>query len=241
MNASRRVVCFDKSEILPSVGDVLRGWGLPPLDKLPVRTRGALEQALEMLASLVEPRALIAPLSHAEFDALYRASDPPHADTPVARVAPRSAALALFAATLGEAVTTRTSALFDGRDVAHGYLLDASASIAADRLATRAAADFARQCGVRGGELRVLPYSPGYCGWPTEGQRELFERLRPGEIGLSLTESCLMRPLKSVSGVLLAGPPAVHVFEDEFEFCGSCATHECRTRLCALGELVWNG
>ena len=57
----------------------------------------------------------------------------------------------------------------------------------------------------------VLRYSPGYCGWHVSGQINLFNTLTPEKIGITLGESCLMNPLKSVSGVLVAGPPNIHI------------------------------
>lgn len=240
MSAARRRLRFSAAEALPSAEDVLRSCDLPAASELAPRPRAALDLALALLGELAQPCALVEEVSYPEFAALYRASSPEHDDTPVARVTPRAEALALFAATLGAAVTRRTRELFEGRDPALGYLLDAAASVAADRLADLAAASFAVSLGTTGGRACVLPYSPGYCGWPTAGQRALFARLRPEEIGLSLNDSCLMWPLKSVSGVLAAGPPAAHAFDDDFPFCRACATHACRVRLADLGASAWN-
>jgi hypothetical protein len=82
--------------------------------------------------------------------------------------------------------------------------------------------------------VRVLPYSPGYCGWHVSGQAKLFEVLRPQRIGISLNASHLMVPLKSVSGVLVAAEPEVHDFDIDFEFCSDCADQECRGRIQAV-------
>ncbi len=80
----------------------------------------------------------------------------------------------------------------------------------------------------------VLAYSPGYCGWDISGQRKLFEFLKPETVGISLGESCLMQPLKSVSGVFIIGPKAIHLFDNCYSFCGRCTTHNCRDRIRAL-------
>jgi hypothetical protein len=80
----------------------------------------------------------------------------------------------------------------------------------------------------------MMRFSPGYCGWDLTAQRGLFEALQPAEIGITLSESCLMRPLKSISGVFIAGEKGIFVFDDVFSFCGECATHECRDRITAL-------
>ncbi|GHT03803.1 hypothetical protein FACS189440_11690 [Bacteroidia bacterium] len=47
-------------------------------------------------------------------------------------------------------------------------------------------------------------YSPGYCGWQTVEQHKLFAIL-PDTLGIRLTESALMQPVKSVSGIIGIG------------------------------------
>ena len=80
----------------------------------------------------------------------------------------------------------------------------------------------------------VLPYSPGYCGWNVTGQRALFAQLEPGELGLTLNESCLMYPVKSVSGVLVLAPIGAHGFSPAFPCCSTCTTLDCQERAAAL-------
>ena len=82
-----------------------------------------------------------------------------------------------------------------------------------------------------GRDIAVLRYSPGYCGWHMTGQRKLFEFVQPDRIGVSLTPSCLMQPLKSVSGVMIAGPREIHNFEPSYPCCAECETHGCRARI----------
>lgn len=48
-------------------------------------------------------------------------------------------------------------------------------------------------------------YSPGYCEWHVGGQRSLFSLLDDNRTGVTLTESCLMQPIKSVSGIIGIG------------------------------------
>lgn len=47
--------------------------------------------------------------------------------------------------------------------------------------------------------------SPGYCGWPLVGQGDIFRLLGDKPCGITLTSSCLMRPLKSISGIVGIG------------------------------------
>ena len=90
----------------------------------------------------------------------------------------------------------------------------------------------------RSGALR---YSPGYCGWHVSGQRKLFDHLLPEKIGITLRESFLMQPLKSISGVVIAGQRQIFDFENTFDFCEDCSTWTCRERISAAMEGARNG
>ena len=52
--------------------------------------------------------------------------------------------------------------------------------------------------------------------------------------GVTLNASCLMQPLKSVSGVLVAGERDIHDFVQDYDFCDVCTTHHCRLRITSL-------
>lgn len=48
-------------------------------------------------------------------------------------------------------------------------------------------------------------YSPGYCEWHVSGQQALFSLIDDNHTGVTLTTSCLMQPIKSVSGIIGIG------------------------------------
>jgi len=48
-------------------------------------------------------------------------------------------------------------------------------------------------------------YSPGYCGWKVAEQRKLFKMLPSDYCNIRLTESMMMDPIKSVSGIIGVG------------------------------------
>jgi len=50
------------------------------------------------------------------------------------------------------------------------------------------------------------PYSPGYCGMTVREQIPLFASLPTRQINVRVTPSCLMLPVKSVSGLIGLGP-----------------------------------
>ncbi len=229
----REIVRFAAAEAQPGLDTLLEAQGLPAADVLSPRLRALTEEALATHAELAEARAVVEDLAPEAFAAVLAPLGIERDALVVGRIYPGARALALYVATLGEKVPARIQSLLSERALAEAYMLDAVASLGADLLSDRLAERFAaRACGEPGGEgLRALPYSPGYCGWPTTGQRPLFATLRPEEIGVRLNDSCLMSPIKSVSGVLVAGPPATHRFRPDFPFCHQCRSRECGPRM----------
>jgi hypothetical protein len=231
----REIVRFAKSEAIPEPREVLAAQELPEGDALAPRLHRLLDEAMSTAAALVEPRAVCEELSAERFASVLAPLGIPGDDLVVGRVYPRASGLALFVATLGEALPARIRQLFADDDLAEGWMLDAVASAGADLLADRLAERYRQALVARGKDgARVLPYSPGYCGWPTRGQRPLFDALRPEEIGVTLNDSCLMSPIKTVSGVLVAGPGEAHKFRPDFPFCADCRTHECGRRMASV-------
>jgi hypothetical protein len=225
-------VAFSIGDTVAPRGDVLERMGMASPADLSVRTGALVDWATDEFARLAEPRGLVDAVSAEEFAAIYAGEGRNSHETPLERIYPRADSLALFAATLGEQVSTRIAALFAAGDMAHGFVLDAVASVSADLLSDRLAGRFRER--VSGEGTAVLGYSPGYCGWHISAQRKLFERLGPEEIGIRLNDSCLMQPLKSVSGVLVAGAGPIHRFRPEFPFCDACATRQCLPRMRSL-------
>lgn len=200
----------------------------------PARLARLFDDAMQEFDGLAAPRGLLREVSIDEFDDIYRGQGRNAAATPIEEIYPRAQHLALFVATVGDGPSDRIGALFKAGEPALGYALDVIASEATNMLADRLSLRFLGMLRDRHGEnaeTRVLPYSPGYCGWHVSGQRKLFESLHAGKIGVTLNDSFLMRPLKSISGVLIAGPGIVHRFRPVYPFCDDCTTHECRSRM----------
>ena len=230
----RDVVRFDAAAIRPDRRDVLERLGLGSADPVSARLEDLLAQAASLFTRIAKPVAVFEQVPRREFGVIYEGAGANAPSTPLDEIYPRAHALALYAATLGAEVDDTIRASFECGDPALGYTLDVTASGAADRLSELAAERFVARLPGRTRSLRVLPYSPGYCGWDITGQRALFERLRPVEIDVVLTASCLMDPLKSVSGAFVAGRAAVHRFRPTYPFCDACTTHACRVRMAAV-------
>jgi hypothetical protein len=228
---------FTPADVSPDRGAVLAQLGIPEGTILSERIERLITQASGLLAESAAPAGVFAELPVAEFAEVCRGEGRNAPDAVVGTIAPQAEHLAFFAVTLGPRTSDVLAGLFAGTDFALAYVLDAMASVGADELAGLAEQRYAaalRERGWRTPDGAVLRYSPGYCGWDITGQRKLFARLRPEGIGLTLNDSCLMRPLKSVSGVLVAGPRAIHRFPPTYDFCERCEERTCRDRLAAL-------
>jgi hypothetical protein len=85
---------------------------------------------------------------------------------------------------------------------------------------------------------RTATMSPGSADaevWPIEQQRQLFSLFGDVKelIGVELTESCLMVPLKSVSGI-------VFPTEIGFQSCQLCHRENCRLRAAPFDKDMWD-
>jgi hypothetical protein len=233
----RQRFAWSAAESVPERAEALRLQGVPAEAEPPRRIVALHDLALAAYLETAEPRAVVGEISLAEFREVYRGEGRNAAVTPLEGIVAGAERLALFTATVGGAVTARIRDLFARNEPALAAMLDSLASAAADRLPVLLGVRYLAQAGGSAANgTRVLAYSPGYCGWHVSGQRALFASLDPGEIGVTLNASCLMEPLKSVSGVLVAGPAGIHRFAPAFGFCPECRDKSCRARMASLSR-----
>jgi hypothetical protein len=115
-----------------------------------------------------------------------------------------SESVSIFMCTAGQELGLRSSRAMKEGDFVRGYVYDIVGSEIAEAAADLLQADIERNSLLQG--LKITNrYSPGYCGWDVAEQKKLFTLL-PGEFcGIRLTESALMDPVKSVSGIIGIG------------------------------------
>lgn len=226
------MIHFSPAELEPAPAAVRAALGLKRGVEPSPRSEELLRRALDLFRGLAAPAAVVKPVTAEEFATVFagRGGNEPRA--PLAGIYPRAGRLHLFAFTLGGPLGAEIGRLFAG-DFALGAVLDAVASQAAEN-AARVAERWSESLPVPGagdgGPWRCFLYSPGYCGWHVSGQEALFAALRPETIGIRLNASFLMTPLKSVSGVLVAGPAALHRLEASYPFCARCTSPACQER-----------
>jgi len=233
----RKALPLDPIRVAPSRDTALHRQGIPEGHVISEQVEGLVRKAITLYETLAQPRGLIAEISQSEFGEVYPGEGHNTYPAPLPGIVEKADGLALFAATIGETVSRKIEELFKENDPATACMLDGIASerteAAADRLATTFLDSLVERGSADSGS-RVLPYSPGYCGWHITGQRKIFSVLKPEEIEITLSPTCLMSPIKSVSGVLVAGQPEIHDFENDFEFCFDCIDWECRSRIASI-------
>ena len=230
----RKLIDIPPESVVPPEDAVLQAMGVPGDQDQGARVERLIEEALEEFRSEARPKGIVAEVDQDEFSAIYEGAGDNDSPSPLLEIFPRAEVVTLFAVTLGASLSDRVSALFDDGKLALGATLDAAASEGTERAGIHldgVVLDDARTNGRADAASRILRYSPGYCGWNLTGQRALFAALRPEEIGIRLTDSCLMEPLKSISGVMVVGPAEIHEFTDDYSFCSVCRTHDCRRRI----------
>ena len=89
-------------------------------------------------------------------------------------------------------------------DLLRGYIYDIIGSEVVESAADRMQGEL-RTAAAERGKTITNRFSPGYCGWEVAEQHKLFSFFRDNFCGITLTESALMNPVKSVSGIIGIG------------------------------------
>ncbi len=131
---------------------------------------------------------------------------------------------AIFAVTIGEGLEKEVAQLTKSRAVLEASVLDAVGSVAVEK-----AADWLESV-IKGiaatNDDKVgWRYSPGYCDWDITQQKELFRGLDSKSVGVNLTDTCLMVPRKSISGIIGMGKSC-----NTFSACRLCSRKNCPHR-----------
>lgn len=131
--------------------------------------------------------------------------------------------IVLFGATLGigvDQLLSRTSKT----DMAKTVVLQACAAALLEEYCDECQERIRQEMESEGRYLRPR-FSPGYGDFPIECQRDMVRMLDCAKsIGLTLTESCMMAPSKSVTAVIGAGRAAVRCHR---QGCESCEKLDC--------------
>jgi hypothetical protein len=115
---------------------------------------------------------------------------------------------ALFITTAGNSFDAWVRSKASGGDVLAEYLCSSIGSVIADKVADLIQAEI-NAIALAEGRGITNRYSPGYCSWNIREQRGIFDLLPFEKIGVTLLPSFLMKPIKSVSGIIGIGKDKV--------------------------------
>jgi len=130
-----------------------------------------------------------------------------------------------FIGTLGPGIEEEVGVLMQNNDLSEAYILDAMGSVAVEDLVDKFQQTIRDEC-ERMGKTVTLRFSPGYCDWPLIEQKKLFSLFKPEDIPVQLLDSCLMQPVKSISGVFGIVPQGSALYNP----CRSCDDRACKVR-----------
>lgn len=140
----------------------------------------------------------------------------------VAKELRNSTAVALFICTAGEQISRRSSELLKGENPVLGYVYDVLGSIIVEAATNLLQREIRINAAINGFNI-TNRYSPGYCKWSVADQHKLFSFFPAGCCGITLTDSALMSPVKSVSGIIGVGQDVI--FRDYT--CDLCNMTDC--------------
>ena len=136
-----------------------------------------------------------------------------------------SEAYTLFMCTAGEEFETFQKRLKTEGDMVRVFIADALGSVIAEKCADQM--ENSLQLSIdKLGWKHTNRFSPGYCGWHVSEQQKLFPLFDGHTCGITLTESSLMVPIKSVSGIIGLGKEVRRLDYT----CGLCTFEKCYKR-----------
>ena len=136
-----------------------------------------------------------------------------------------SEAYALFICTCGQGYETFQQQLKAGNDMVRVFIADSLGSVIAEKCADEMEKNLQESIEKLGWQ-HTNRFSPGYCGWHVSQQQKLFPLFEGETCGVRLTESSLMLPIKSVSGIIGVGKDVRRLDYT----CGLCQFEKCYKR-----------
>ena len=206
---------LDQWKLELSVDEVLRAQGADP-DVIRLRRPGLIkstEEAIQRGSPLLKPRVLyeqykVKNFTHERLELVPRSSIPGKYNLSgpiIAQHLSRADTVVLMVCTIGSEIDDAVSKLFQTEPLL-ALALDGFGSAAVEMLAIIACNIFEEQAKASGLHTSI-PLNPGMIGWSVEmGQSQIFSLLDGEEIQVSLTDSWMMLPNKSLSQIIGIGP-----------------------------------
>jgi len=170
------------------------------------RLLAVFQEELAEAQELIEPAACwdTVPVQEIRHEKVVLANGAKIGGGPVAAVIGGAADLVVAVCTVGSRISERADFYAGGKDLFRGMVLSDLASYAVD-LVRQGVCELVED-EAKGNGLHVsTPLSPGESEWSVREQATIFSLIDAGRIGVTLTPSMVMRPLKSISLVMGVG------------------------------------
>lgn len=191
------------------INDVLRRQGIREHSRLRDETKTLIQELVASAENngLLEPAVAyeIHGIANIDHDRLYLEGGLALNGSLFYSVLSSARELAIAVCTIGPRLEQKVTDYFDKKEPLRGLLLDGIGSAAVDSLIQEACKLIGQQASTRGYQAGS-PLSPGMHGFPLTEQWQVFRLVPAEQIGVTLTESGVMVPRKSVSIVIGFGP-----------------------------------
>jgi hypothetical protein len=143
----------------------------------------------------------------------------------ISKLLEKAKKVAVFVLTIGNYLEDAAAQLAQEGLVLQSAVLDAIGSDAVEKLADSVESQISEVAHNQGFTINRR-FSPGYCDWNVNQQKMLFQAMKGDYAGIRLTDSCLMIPRKSISGIIGIGPSEI----EKYNPCNTCDKYDCVSR-----------
>lgn len=133
-----------------------------------------------------------------------------------------ASAFCLFICTAGNEISRYAKKISNNGDILLSYVYDIIGSVTVEKATDKIQQTLKYECQKSGLGISDR-FSPGYCEWSVSEQQMLFSLMPENFCGVSLSESSLMSPIKSVSGIIAIGES----LEQKGYQCNWCTEKNC--------------
>lgn len=112
--------------------------------------------------------------------------------------------ISLFICTAGPEISEHAKQLALNGDPLLSYVFDVIGSLTVEKAMDKIQKTLENEVQLKGMNISDR-FSPGYCDWSVSEQQMLFDLMPKNFCGVTLSESSLMAPIKSVSGMIAIG------------------------------------
>lgn len=212
---------------------------LPKLNESEVRRYAGLRHAEDFPDSYVkeaclevqlaaEPRGIYQEYDYDPVNHIIHSNPPMKLEaTGIIRHLGNSTKVYVLGVTVGEGVEEKSTEFFKNGNYTVGLLIDAAATTAVEQVADQVN-EIINRAAKKAGFSPTWRFSPGYGNWPVEVQRDLANIIKTEEIGLTVTETSMLFPRKSVTAIIGCMPGNEE--QKTQRGCTSCSQVDCFSR-----------